>query len=153
MNRLLVIFLLLLPAAGFSQNFLGKSKNQVKKILQKKIRKSDSLVITMTDKDSILIYNIKAGKTWPGEFRYSFNASGKCRSEKVIAGCDSCFRKYLQTLLDQKKYAWKKINENQYVSNYSSRMMIELPAENKDFIYTLFRMDWSKELYAMLSGN
>ncbi|MDZ4794900.1 MAG: hypothetical protein SGI83_11530 [Bacteroidota bacterium] len=152
MKRLFFLFLLL-PFMGFSQNFIGKSKKQVKKILQQQIRKYDSLVITLTDNDTSLLYSIKAGKTLPADFIYGFNSSGKCRSERIIAHCDSCYNKFLKGVLDQKKYDWKKINENQYVSNYYNRLMIELPAENKDFMYTILRTDWTKELYSILSGK
>lgn len=152
MNRI-ILLLLLLPATGFSQNLIGRSKAQVKKILQKQILKNDSLDITLTDNDSLLIFSIKAGKTLPADFIYGFNKLGKCQSEKVIAGCDSCFNKFLKNVLYQKKYDWKKINENQYVSKYAARMMIELPPENKDFSYTILKTDWNKNMYKLLKGN
>jgi hypothetical protein len=152
MNRI-ILFLLLLPAAGFSQNFIGRSKAQVKKILQKQILKNDSLDITLTDDDSVLHYSIKAGKTLPADFIYGFTKSGKCQSEKIIALCDSCFNKFLKHVLSQKKYDWKKINENQYVSKYAARIMIELPPENTDFYYTILKTDWNKNMYKLLTGN
>lgn len=101
--------------------------------MQQQIIKSDSLTITLTDNDSVLLNSAKPGKFFPVDFIYSFNRSGKCQSEKVIAGCDSFFNKYLQAVLGQKKYEWKKINENQYLSKYITRMMIELPAETNNF--------------------
>jgi hypothetical protein len=149
----IIVFLLLLPVAGYSQNFIGKSKVYVKKLLQKQISKNDSLDITLTDDDSVLRYSIKAGKTLPADFIYGFNISGKCRSEEIIAGCDSCFNKFLKNVLRQKKYEWKKINENQYVSKYTARMMIELPPENKYFSYTILKTDWNKDMYKLLTGN
>ncbi len=149
----IILFLLLLPLTGFSQNFIGKSKARVKKFLQREIVKNDSLTITLTDNDSVLLYSIKAGKTLPADFIYTFNRSGKCQSEKVIASCDSCFNKFLKKTLDQKLYEWKKINENQYVSKYAARRMIELLPANKDLSYTILRTDWNKELYRMLTGN
>ena len=149
----IILFLLLLPIAGFSQNFIGKSKPYLKKFLQKQIKKNDSLNITLTDNDSVLLYSIKPGKVLPADFIYGFNKSRKCQWEKIIAGCDSCFNKFLKAVLDKKRYEWKKINENQYVSKYASRMMIELPADNKDFSYTILKTGWNKYLYKQLSGN
>lgn len=149
----IILFFLLLPVTGISQNFIGKSKAQVKKFLQKKILKNDSLDITLTDEDLFLRFSIKAGKTLPSNFIYGFNKSGKCQSEKIIALCDSCFNKFLTNILSEKKYQWKKINENQYVSKYSARMMIELPPENKDFAYTILKTDWNKNMYKLLTGN
>jgi len=153
MNRLTFLLLLLLPATVFSQNFIGRSKAQVKKFLQKQILKNDSLDITLTEDDPFLRYSIKAGKTLPADFVYGFNKSGKCQSEKIIALCDSCFNKFLTNILSEKRYQWKKINENQYVSKYGARMMIELPPENKDFSYTILKTDWNKEMYKLLTGN
>jgi|CXWL01.1.fsa_nt_gi hypothetical protein len=153
MIRIITALLLLFPVAGFSQNFIGKSKAQVKKYLQRQIAKNDSLTITLTDTDSVLLFSIKSGKVLPADFIYSFDKSGKCRSEKVMAGCDSCFNKFLNAALAEKKYEWKKINENQYVSKYAARMMIELPPENKDFSYVILRTQWSRQLYSMLTGN
>lgn len=147
------LFLLILPTTCFSQNFIGKSKSLTKKKLQTQILKNDSLDITLVDNDSVLIYSIKAGKTLPADFIYRFDKSGKCQLEKVIAGCDSCFNKFLKIVLEQKKYGWQKINENQYISKYSARMLLEVPPENKDFSYTILHTNWTKQLYNQLKGN
>ncbi|MDZ4806965.1 MAG: hypothetical protein SGI96_01705 [Bacteroidota bacterium] len=152
MNRI-ILFLLLLPATGFSQNFIGRSKAQVKKYLQRQIAKYDSLTISLTDNDSALLYSIKAGETLPADFIYGFNKSRKCQSERIIAGCDSCFNKFLKKLLSEKKYEWKKINENQYVSKYAARRMIELPPLNNNFSYTILKTDWNKDMYKLLTGH
>ena len=149
----LVLFLFLLPVTCFSQNFIGKSKSQVKKILQRQIVKNDSLTITLTDNDSIIIYSVKAGKVYPADFFYGFDKSGKCRLEKIIIPCDSCYKIFLQSVLGQKKYEWKKINENQYISKYAARMMIELPAESKELSYTILKTAWTKKLYSLLTSN
>lgn len=107
----------------------------------------------MEDKDSTLVIAYKDQTVQPVVFIYTFNKKGRCWSEKIIAGCDSCFTKYLYGVLDQKKYGWKKINENQYVSNYVDRMMLEFPPENKDFSYVILRTAWTKELYRLLTGH
>jgi len=152
MTRILLLFLLL-PVTAFSQHFIGKNKPWVKKYLQRQIKKNDSLHITLTDHDSMLVYSIKAGKVLPAEFVYGFSTSGICRSEKVIANCDSCFKKFLDIALAEKKFEWKKINENQYVSKYSARRMIELSPDNQAFYYTILRTNWNRELYALLTGH
>ena len=153
MIRLLVILFMLAPLPLLSQNFIGKSKAEVKKELQKKIQKNDSLTITLTDKDSVLVYSYQDARAKPVDFIYGFDKEGKCWSEKVMAGCDSCFNKYLRAVLDQKKYEWKKINENQYVSRYADRRMLEFPPDTKNFMYTILRTDWNKEMYQLLTGN
>lgn len=153
MKKKILLLLLLFPVIGFSQHFIGKSKAQVTKELQRQIVKNDSLTITLSDKNSSVLLSVKASKVSPADFIYGFDKSGKCQSEKIIAGCDSCFNKFLQAALAIKKYGWKKINENQYVSNYTSRLMIELPAESKELSYTILRTEWTKEVYNMLTGK
>lgn len=153
MKKKCLLSILLLPYIGFSQNFIGKTKIQVKKKLQHQIAKGNSLSATLTDKDSVVLYSISGKDAYPADFIYGFSKSGKCQSEKLITGCDSCFTRYLTATLAKKKYGWKKINENQYVSGYAYRMMIELPAESKELFYTILRTEWTKELYDMLTGN
>lgn len=150
MTRIIIVLLLLFPVTAFSQNFIGRYKKQVKKHLQQQIVKNDSLTITLTDNNSELIYSIKAGKVYPADFVYGFSKAGKCRLEKVTAGCDSCYKIFLQNVLEQKKYGWEKINENQYISKYAARMMIELPAESKELSYTILKTKWKKKSYNLL---
>lgn len=153
MSRTIIVLFFLLPFTGFSQNFIGKSKAQVRKKLQEQIEKNDNLSILLTEKESELVFTIKPVKVLPAEFIYGFDKNGKCQSEKITAYCDSCFNKFLQDVLEQKRFDWKKINENQYVSKYRAQMMIELPAENNDFSYTILKTAWTKKLYKMLIGN
>ena len=153
MKKAILFLLPLLPFIGISQNFIGKSKAEVKKELQKQIQKNNDLTITLADKGTALTYSIKDAKSLPADFIYGFDKSGKSQSEKVIAYCDSCYTKYLKAALAEKKYEWKKINENQYISNYASRMMIELPAESNELVYTILRTEWTKVLYKTLLGN
>jgi hypothetical protein len=153
MNRMIILSLLLFPLTGFSQNFIGKTKTAVKKELLHQIEKYDSLTSSLTDKDSVLVYSLKENNVLSADFIYGFDRSGKCQSEKVMPGCDTCLKKYLQAVLADKKYEWKKINENQYVSKYAAKMMLELHGENKDAAYTILRTEWSKEMYDLLTGN
>jgi hypothetical protein len=56
-------------------------------------------------------------------------------------------------LLAKEKYVWKKINENQYISKFEDKIMIELPTENKSNSITIIRTDWTKILYDILAGK
>lgn len=148
--RYLVIFLCMLPLAGFSQHFIGKKKADVMKSLRAEKSKQDSLDIVITEDASNIYYSVKPGKTLAADFIYNFGPDGKCRMEKVKASCDSCFRKYLQKALDNKKFEWKKINENQYISRYASRMMIELPPEANNYSFVILHAEWNRKLYKLL---
>jgi hypothetical protein len=146
------ILFLLLPVTGFSQAFIGKNKAEVKNELQNQKKGSDSLSISISDKDSALILTQKKGGNSATDFVYGFDKSGICQSEKVISyGCDSCFYKLLKKVLDQTKYEWKKLNENQYVSKYAAKMMLEVQGENIPLSYSILRTQWNEEFYKMIT--
>lgn len=153
MHRIITFCLLLFSFSCFSQNYINKTKAQVKKELNEYISKNDSLNATVSETGTAIVLVIKGPKTLPADFIYRFNKAGKCISEKVVAGCDFCFNKYFQAVLDREKYEWKKINENQYISGFAAKMMIELPPDSKNFSFTILRTDWSKQMYDLLKGN
>jgi hypothetical protein len=151
MARLILFLLLLFPAISNAQYYLTKTRGQVKKELGKYLEKYDSLSGTISETDSSVQLSIKQGSSQPADFIYLFNKAGKCRVEKVISYCDSCHTKFLKHVLDNKKYGWKKINGNQYVSAYRYRMMLELPPEGNETYYMILHTDWSKDLYKLLT--
>lgn len=151
--KIILFFLCFFPLISTAQNFIGKKRARVIKLLQQEIKKNDSLTISLTTTDSTVICSVKAGKSSPADFIYSFNKSGKCTAEKIMASCDSCFTKYLQQLLANKRFEWKKINENQYISKYTAYRVIELPGDTKEFSYTILKTDWNRETYKLLSGQ
>jgi hypothetical protein len=148
--RPVIVIWLLLPMACFSQSFINKSKPRALAMLAKYNAGPafEKPVISQTDSTVSMLVKEPGGRNTTFIFR--FDKKGKCQSEEIIASCDSCYKKYLQAALDQKKYKWKKINENQYISSYSKKKMIELPPEKNDFSYTILRTEWSKKLYRLL---
>ncbi len=150
MIRIITFFLLLLSIPGISQTYINKSKSTVKKELAKFSVANNNLKTILTETDSFIVFLIRDPRTRNADFIYGFDQSGKCSSEKTMAGCDSCQANFLRNVLNQKKYEWVKINENQYVSKFSEKLMIELPENDKDYSFIILRMDWSKILYDML---
>ena len=154
MYRIITLCIFFFPFTGLSQTYINKSKAEVKKELTDYIIKNDSLKALIAETDSTIRLVIKGPEVLPADFIYFFDKSGKCKSEKVVTYCDSCYNKFLTVALNRKQYHWKKINENQYVSDYASRMLIELPADkSKDFSFLIIRTDWSKSMYNMLTGK
>jgi len=150
MIRIMMTFFILLPFVGISQTYINKSRTAVKKELAKYSLTNDSLKTSLTETDSSIVFLVRDPRTLRADFIYGFDRSGKCNSEKTIAWCDSCSAKYLRAALYRKKYEWVQLNENQYISKFSEKMMIELPVNDKDHSFTILRMDWSKMLYDML---
>ena len=144
---LLSFLFLFLGFTASSQLYIGKTKIKLIKGLKSKINNPQ---ITDDSVFKIRYVDQKAGNV---EKHFRFDKSGKCFSEKVIAECDTCFQTLLNMVLSYPKYEWKKINENQYISKYSEFMMIELPVEPGDYSFHIFRTEWNKALYKMLTGN
>jgi hypothetical protein len=151
--RILLCQLILLPFTGFSQKYLDKSKSEIKKELEQYIKTHSSNSPSLQETDSTVILRL----TEAGQERqtvYGFDAvSGKCSWEKQIASGKMEYNKLLQELLSQKSFGWKKLNENQYVSKFSSQMLIELPQDENDYSFIIFRTNWTKELYDLLTSN
>ena len=142
---------LITSTQAFSQNFINKDYQKVKKSIAKYKPINDSTTISLQETDSSILMSIRGTGSQPADFLYRFNKEGKCISEKITAYCDSCYKKFLGDLLAIKKYKWKKINENQYISGYNSKMMIELPVkEETSFFYIILRTNWNKKLYQLI---
>lgn len=100
--------------------------------------------------DSVIIFTADNPPCQPIKLVFQFDENRKCRSEEIVTRCESYFSEYLKQLIEIKKYNWTKINENQYVSDFNSALMIEIPPENVSFSLTILRMDWSREIYDLL---
>ena len=148
-TRSIAILLFFLPFAANSQMYINKSREWVKKKLERHMTTYDNLSTRLQETDSSLHLLFRGPKTQPADFIYNFDQFGKCNSEKVIAYCDSCFQKFLQAALAGKKYGWRKINGNQYISKYNARMLLETRPEKTDFSFRIIRTSWTRKLYRL----
>jgi hypothetical protein len=150
MIRLFIFICLVWPACCFSQGFIHKSRQQVKRELEKQIAKNDTLHILLLETDTSLHYSVRDPQLQPADFIYTFDESGKCNMEKVIASCDSCFTKYLQSALHNKRYQWKKLNNHLYISGFVQKRLLEIPVNSAEHSYTIRRMKWNRSVYNTL---
>ena len=150
MFRFIIVILFFLPVTGFSQLYINKTKSQVKHELGKKFLKKDSTSASITETDSTLLLKLRGAGIIESDHVYSFDKTGKCNSEKTITWCDSCHEKLLQPLLAVKKYNWKKINMNQYVSEFSASLFIEVQIDDDTYSFTIFKFSLSKKMYDSL---
>ncbi len=147
MKRTLLAFLFILPSIVFAQVNINKTKSQVIESAKKEKKH------ILEETDSTLHLKQDNSESDPVNFFYHFTKEGKCDSEQIITGAEKVFTNYLDKVLAVKKYHWKKINENQYISDFASAMIVEIPPENKEWSFTLLRVEWTKQLYDMLTGN
>ncbi len=150
MLRVIAILLLFSSTQGSAQSYINKSKKKALAMLSKYEAGNGFQTPEILQTDSTITFSVKDMADRKSIFTYSFDVNGKCQSEKIQASCDSCFEKYIGQVLANKKYDWKKINANQYISKYSSKLMLELPPEINDFSYMIIRTGWKKKSYRLL---
>ncbi len=150
MLRALLLFVLFIPAVAFSQAFIDQTKKQVREHLEsyQENKKYNGQQADITETDSTITLSAGEPATL---FIYSFDETGRCKSKKIIANCDSCYKTFLDEILAEKNYNWKKLNENQYISDFDSKMMIELSFENGKSGFTILRIPWTKEVYKLVT--
>lgn len=145
LSTLLPFFLLLTSRPVNAQDFINMPKGKAEAVLRKAYPGSSSQPAVDTRNDSILVR-----VTNQTQFIYVFDKKGLCITETVNTRCDSCHDGYLKIILDKPKYAWKKINENQYISRFEDNMMIELFPEGEIRTISVLRADFTRELYDLL---
>ena len=142
---LLILFLAAAQLVLTAQEYINKKKGEV--ITMLKIKYQQTPLSVLTDTVKMKLENTFAK---PFDYIFTFDKTGRCKSETIITRCDSCLTGLLQKVLDLKKFEWNKINENQYISKFEEKLMIELPAENYDHSFSILKVEWTKELYELL---
>lgn len=151
MHRLLLLALLLSALPSFSQNNIGKDRAFISRYLDKYVSENKAYQASWKNTDKGIELKAQDEEGHPVYFRYGFDGdTGKCITEETVSACESCYRKYLDRLLAMKKYEWKKINENQYVSRFSDYLMIEIQQDDNEFSFTLIKTEWTRPLYEMM---
>lgn len=146
MKYILAALLFFLCGNIFAQHYIGLTQNSAEKKLKKEF--PGLKVNITTGRDSLLINNA-------GAFThiYIFDEKGKCNGEVSITRCDSCYNGLLNGILNISAFAWKKINESQYISRFEDGLMIELFQEEDAKRLSVLKTDWTRELYDLLLKN
>jgi hypothetical protein len=147
MKLFLLFTLSLFSLAGpvAAQELINMSYSKAETALKKAYPGTTGQPSVYPRKDSILVQvnNLT-------QLIYVFDEKGLCLTETTITRCDSCHDAYLKVVLDKKKYNWKKINENQYISRFEDNLMIELFPEGEIRSFSVLRTDFTRELYDLL---
>jgi hypothetical protein len=148
MFRYSLLLLMLFPLSSLAQDKLEKTKAALKEELTITAGKTGMVLV---ETDSTLVFSSQDKKALDATvFIYGFDSAGICNTEKFITDCRTCFEKQLHLLIDQPSYQWKKINENQYVSRFEDRLLLEVAPDADQYFFTLFRAVWTKEFYDIL---
>jgi hypothetical protein len=153
MFRYIIVIFLLAPSAAFAQLLISKTKNEIKKEIEKIHAAKDNISLILTETDSSMSYASKETQdNKPGYF-FHFDSTGKCNLQKILTTSDSCHQASLMQLLAEKEYEWKQLNMNQYISKFTAGVFLEMQSINEVYSITIMKTNLSKEMYQFLMGN
>lgn len=151
MKNIVILFVFIFASANsIGQQYIGKSKTEVKESIRKFKAPAGYKTSISNETDSTLQLNFNGRGDLQATRSFLFDKKKICHTEVLTATCDSCLALYLKPVLDIKKFNWVQLNENQYVSDFDSHLMIELQTHKDNRSFRIMRMDWTRELYDIL---
>jgi predicted GTPase len=155
MRTFCLVFILCTGITALAQEQIGKTKVGVRLYLKQELTKNDKRTVrNVSDHDSsitLLLNDTNAGKTVL--FTYSFNEKGICQQEKISADKAEWIAPVLEAVLANKNFSFKKINEHQYISEFEKKVFLELPPEGSIISFNMFIVEWSRDMYEILSKS
>jgi hypothetical protein len=141
MKRLLTLVFVVLTTGSFAQHFMDQTRDEIETRLREKFPKANFLTT-----DSTLVMHENQQSI---EFVYHFTPEGKCRAELASFADHAAFRSHFDHILSMKKYKWKKINGNQYISKFRKRLLLETDPDLAPR-YWILKAGWNRRTYRML---
>jgi hypothetical protein len=141
-SLLIAVFVVCLCSLSHGQLLVGHSKGWVKSELKYDF-KSSKTIINETDSTYTVLLRDTSKK--PMNIYCLFNKKGDCISQKMEFTCDSCYNIFLKWTLAVKRYQWKSIPNNRYVSKYSKHMLVII--NDADHYYTVLYQPWTEDDY------
>lgn len=92
-----------------------------------------------------------SGPAAPTRLHVKFDSTRICNLEIWFFNSESDLNAYLQQVLSDPKWGWKKLNENQYISDFAHQLTLEIPPENPDRQFSIIRSAWTRTLYDLLT--
>jgi hypothetical protein len=142
---LLLIYFISLAQVASGQIYLLRSKKAVVKQFNQYAKTvSFKSIVAITDTTVTLL--VKDSVVRELNFTCYFNSKNRCYKQTQSSDCDSCFRKYLQQVFDMKRFAWKQINKNCYLSKpfWSTTILID---STKQYSFSLVHDHFSRVLH------
>ncbi|WP_448700475.1 hypothetical protein ACFGVR_00910 [Mucilaginibacter sp. AW1-3] len=140
-----LVLLFTICSVSYAQKVLpGRDKSGTKIWITYGFKKSD-YDLKETDTSLTLITH---NKYRPIEIHCSIDKTsryGKCVSEKINFDCDSCYQKIFKVMLDKKRFHWKLIDTNRYLSKISRKLL--LAGNTEGHYFTLSILNVSDEEY------
>jgi len=150
MMRIPFLIFCILPLFASAQLSLGETKQQIHQEIKQKLKEHTNSHHKLTETDSSLVLAITSANKSKVVYSYKFNANGYCSQQKITNDSDKAMQMQMDEILSVKKYNWKKINENQYISDFESGLILEFPPENTEHSLIIIKTEWTKEFYELL---
>ena len=144
MKLVILSLLLCFSVQSFAQEYIGDKPSE---IMEKRLKQVPATEFSKTD--STLSFTDSQTDT---RFIYDFNTAGICDMEIVTTTCKSCYEKRMDSILHEKKYRWKKINGNQYVSKFRKKLLLETEPDPNRKSYRVIKTSWTRKTYRMLGS-
>ncbi len=140
---LLIASLICLSPMSFGQTILtDRNKHDTETWLKSDFRKF-KYELKKTDTTYDLV---TADTIWrPVRVHCSFDKQGKCRVQKMSFDCDSCYRRIFKDFLDRKRFDWKLVGPDRYLSKISRKLL--LVGNTAGHYFTLSMVDVTDEEY------
>ena len=145
-RNFILLILLFISTATSAQSFINMSRDKVKNKLEKYLTDND-LAGKIQETDSTVLLSVRYAKVQNVDFVYRFDTKGKCLAEATFL-CDSCVKKYLNSIINNPKLGWKQINQDQYVSKYSKHLSLKRTKEG----YSIEKTFWTRSDYESMIG-
>ena len=146
---LALIFIVGLSMASFGQHVLTNRSQSSAQIWLKGDFRKYKYNLTKTDTTLMLVSN--DSKLSPCSVYCSFKKRGNCFFQKEAFSCDTCYKISLTVMLNKKRFKWKQIGTDRYLSKYRRHLLLAGNAEKH--YYTLTMLDIKEEDYKRLLGG
>jgi hypothetical protein len=125
--------------SSFSQGFTSLGRNSVKKQLIRFYSKNPVTFI-LSETDSSITANVtdSSGNN-TSRFSYYFNQNNKCYKETGDGACEHCFQKIINDPKMVKRYQWKMISADFYLSKPLWNLALMRTDPEKPFSYSIVK--------------
>lgn len=149
MKSFFTALILIIPTLLQAQEAIGKKFSDVKtKIIRSEAKLADSTnKLKVTDSTLSFQKNISGIQS---EMSYRFNKEGFCIIEKFATASEKEYQKKLKTTLRKKKYGWRSLNLNQFISKLKKNILLEVQVIDGIYSISFIKTNLDKELYNLL---
>ena len=151
MKHIFVYFILLLIGSTVNaQGFISMKRSAVKKQLTKFYAKHN-VTLRFEETDSTLTcFPLDSTGTNIRSFTYFFKDNNRCYKENAQGNCEPCFTRMFTDATLVKRYKWKKLSDNLYLSKPLWNLTLIRTNEEASFSYTIVKNYFNRTAHTKL---